>query len=99
MTLLPVGLAQPFARANAGALLPHRCTLTPEGAVTEVAFRPTTSARKGPRGRRHVRRSLKDSLKRSLLAGEYRAEDPRLVPEREDLRYSFPASGLRGKGR
>ena len=61
-----------------------------EGEVTEEAFRYTTIARKGPRGLRHVRRTLKESLKRSLLSGEYREEEPRLVPEREDLRYKAP---------
>uniref|UniRef100_A0A7C2C3H5 DUF444 family protein n=1 Tax=Thermus islandicus TaxID=540988 RepID=A0A7C2C3H5_9DEIN len=69
--------------------LPH---LRPkgEGEVTEEAFRYTTIARKGPRGLRHVRRTLKESLKRSLLSGHYREEDPRLTPEREDLRYKAP---------
>ncbi|WP_022798631.1 DUF444 family protein [Thermus islandicus] len=69
--------------------LPH---LRPkgEGEVTEEALRYTTIARKGPRGLRHVRRTLKESLKRSLLSGHYREEDPRLVPEREDLRYKAP---------
>ncbi|MGQ9510588.1 MAG: DUF444 family protein [Thermaceae bacterium] len=61
-----------------------------EGEVTEEALRHTTIARKGPRGLRHVRRTLKEALKRSLLTGEYRPEDPRLVPEREDFRYKAP---------
>ncbi|KGQ23120.2 DUF444 family protein [Thermus filiformis] len=61
-----------------------------EGEVTQEALRHTTIARKGPRGLRHVRRTLKESLKRALLTGEYREEDPRLVPEREDLRYKAP---------
>ncbi|GGN04252.1 hypothetical protein GCM10007092_18480 [Thermus composti] len=61
-----------------------------EGEVTEEAFRYTTLARKGPRGLRHVRRTLKESLKRALLSGEYRPEVPLLVPEPEDLRYKAP---------
>ena len=61
-----------------------------EGEVTEEALRHTTIARKGPRGLRHVRRTLKESLKRALQSGEYRPEDPLLVPEREDLRYKAP---------
>ncbi|RTI54150.1 hypothetical protein CSW14_07735 [Thermus scotoductus] len=63
-----------------------------EGEVTEEAFRYTTIARKGPRGLRHVRRTLKESLKRALITGEYRPEEPLLVPEREDLRYKAPRS-------
>lgn len=63
-----------------------------EGEVTEEAFRYTTIARKGPRGLRHVRRTLKESLKRALMAGEYRPEEPLLLPEREDLRYKAPTS-------
>ncbi|MER3603282.1 MAG: hypothetical protein C4298_05665 [Thermus sp.] len=64
-----------------------------EGEVTEEAFRYTTIARKGPRGLRHVRRTLKEALKRGLLSGEYRPEvdkAPRLIPEREDFRYKAP---------
>lgn len=37
-----------------------------------------------------MRRTLKESLKRALQSGEYRPEDPLLVPEREDLRYKAP---------
>lgn len=69
-----------------------------EGEVTEEAFRYTTIARKGPRGLRHLRRTLKEALKRSLLSGEYpplppsgeQEWDPQLAPEREDFRYKAP---------
>ncbi|AEV16595.1 Glycosyltransferase [Thermus sp. CCB_US3_UF1] len=63
-----------------------------EGEVTEEAWRYTTIARKGPRGLRHVRRTLKASLRRALASGSYRPEDPRLFPEPEDLRYKAPKS-------
>ncbi len=60
------------------------------GEVTEEAYRHTGIARKGPRGLRHLRRTLKEGLKRALLSGEYRPEDPYVPPEREDLRYKAP---------
>ncbi len=60
-----------------------------EGEVTEEALRYTTLARKGPRGLKHLRRSLKEGLKRGLLEGHYRPGEA--IPLAEgDLRYKAP---------
>lgn len=63
-----------------------------EGEVTEEAFRYTTLARKGPRGLRHVRRTLKEALKRTLMSGSYAPDNPGLTLEPEDFRYRAPKS-------
>ena len=49
--------------------------------------RYTSVSRRGPRSLRHMRRTLKETLKRQISSGTYDPSDPRLVPTSDDLRY------------
>lgn len=41
----------------------------------------------GPDGLRHFKSSYKEALKRSIISGNYKPEDPFVVPIRKDFRY------------
>ncbi len=60
------------------------------GAVEETSKRYTTLSRFGPESLRHVRRTLRQALRRSLISGDYRPDDPQLIPEPGDFRYRAP---------
>jgi uncharacterized sporulation protein YeaH/YhbH (DUF444 family) len=54
----------------------------------EVTSRKYTSvSRRGPRSLRHMRRTIKETLKRQIGDGTYNPDDPRLTPVADDLRY------------
>jgi len=55
--------------------------------VSVTSRRWSSLANQGPRSLRHLRRTLKESLKRELAAGSYDPANPRLVPAPSDLRY------------
>lgn len=63
--------------------------IQPRGrARVEVTSRRYTSvSRTGPRSLRHMRRTLREALKREIGAGTYDPSQPRLVPQPGDLRY------------
>lgn len=43
--------------------------------------------RRGPESLHHFRRTYKEALKRSIIAGEYNPEEPLIVPIKNDKRY------------
>jgi uncharacterized sporulation protein YeaH/YhbH (DUF444 family) len=55
--------------------------------VSVTSRRWSSVSNQGPRSLRHMRRTLKESLKREIAAGSYDPNDPRLVPAPDDLRY------------
>lgn len=63
--------------------------IQPRGrARVEVASRRYDSiSPEGPRSLRHLRRTMKSSLKRQISEGTWDPDDPRLVPAPEDWRY------------
>ena len=63
--------------------------IQPRGrARVEVTSRKYTSvSRQGPRSLRHMRRTIKETLKRQIGDKSYDPNDPRFVPIADDLRY------------
>lgn len=44
----------------------------------------------GPTGLRHMRRTYKEALKRTITSSEYNPDDPYVVPIKHDFRYKAP---------
>ena len=63
--------------------------IQPRGrAQVEVTSRKYSSvSRRGPRSLRHMRRTIKETLKRQIGDRTYDPNDPKLVPVADDLRY------------
>lgn len=55
--------------------------------VEAIKTRYTGLAPVGPEGLRHFRSSYKNALKRYISSGVYKAEDPVIVPIRQDFQY------------
>ncbi len=55
--------------------------------LESVNRRFTSVSREGPHSLRHMRRTLKESLRRQISSGNYDPADPRIVPCAEDLRF------------
>ncbi len=55
--------------------------------VTAPDERWATVRSRGPRSLRHLRRSLKQSIKRQISSGDYDAQAPRVVPIADDMRF------------
>jgi len=63
--------------------------ITPKGKrdIPSEGGRYSGVRREGPDSLRHLRRSFKQALVRTIAAGEWDAENPVVVPERADFRY------------
>lgn len=55
--------------------------------VAVTSKRWSSVSQRGPRSLRHLRRTLKQSLRREIAQGTYDPDRPRLVPSPEDLRF------------
>ena len=55
--------------------------------ISQTVDKYTGIATVGPNSLRHFKRTYKQALKRQVLSGEYNAENPQIVPYREDTRY------------
>ena len=55
--------------------------------VSVTSRRYSSVAQQGPRSLRHMRRTLKESLKREIATGTYDPKNPRLIPDPHDLRF------------
>jgi len=55
--------------------------------ITQQVDKYTGIATVGPESLRHFKRTYKQALRRQVLSGEYNAENPKIVPVREDTRY------------
>ncbi len=55
--------------------------------VMSTRDRYTGISRYGPETLRHLKRTYKETLKRSISTGVYRPDDPMLIPIRQDKRY------------
>ncbi len=55
--------------------------------IVQASPRYTSIRQVGPESLRHVKRTLKQALKRSITSGEYDPKNPRIVPIQEDKRY------------
>ncbi len=58
-----------------------------DGPITEVHHRYNSIRRVGPRSLRHMRRSYREALKRSITSGTYDKNDPMIILTPEDFRY------------
>lgn len=63
--------------------------IEPKGAgnVMSERFKYSGINRVGPDSLRHVKRTLKEALKRQIMEGNYNPEDPRIMPAKRDFRY------------
>ncbi|RLS51367.1 MAG: DUF444 family protein [Planctomycetota bacterium] len=66
--------------------LPH---IEPKGqdSLTSKKDRYKTISRHGPNSLRHFKRTYKEALKRQVATGVYNADDPVIIPTREDERF------------
>ncbi|MBV9467880.1 MAG: DUF444 family protein [Abitibacteriaceae bacterium] len=55
--------------------------------ITQQVDKYTGIATTGPESLRHFKRTYKQALRRQVLSGDYNAQDPKIVPIREDTRY------------
>jgi hypothetical protein len=55
--------------------------------ITQQVDKYTGIAMSGPESLRHFKRTYKQALRRQVLSGEYDAQNPKIVPVREDTRY------------
>ena len=58
-------------------------------AIRTQSGRFTGISRSGPQSLRHFKRTFKQALKRQIASGTYDADDPIIVPIKEDHRYRF----------
>jgi hypothetical protein len=63
--------------------------IEPKGKKNIIAEkdRYTGISKVGPDSLRHFKRSYREALKRQIATGEYRADDPIVVPIKDDMRY------------
>ena len=63
--------------------------IEPKGtdSVKSVKDRYTSIAQTGPDSLRHVKRTYKRALKRSIASNDYRPDNPVIIPSREDFQY------------
>ena len=63
--------------------------IEPKGKVNieEQKSRYTGLRRTGPESLRHTKRTYKRALRRQIASGTYRADEPRVIPIRDDKRY------------
>ncbi len=63
--------------------------IVPKGSdsIQSQKERYTTIAKSGPQSLRHFKRTYKEALKRQIASGSYNAEQPRIIPGREDERF------------
>ncbi len=66
--------------------LPH---IEPRGKknITREADKYTRISNVGPESLRHFKRTYKQALRRQVLSGDYNAQNPKIVPIKEDTRY------------
>jgi hypothetical protein len=83
-----VGLEELAAILGDELALPN---IEPRGkkAVRTRAGRFTGISRSGPQSLRHFKRTFKQALKRQIATGTYDADEPIVVPVKEDQRYRF----------
>ncbi len=55
--------------------------------ITQEVDKYTGISTVGPNSLRHFKRTYKQALRRQVLSGEYDAQNPKIVPVREDTRY------------
>lgn len=58
-----------------------------EDKLQTIKERYTSIRKTGPESLRHLKRTLKQALKRQIALGSYDPKNPRLIPIREDKRY------------
>lgn len=59
-------------------------------AIVKDSTKYTNISRVGPGSLRHLKRSYKETLKRSIANGTYDPDNPVLIPQREDWRFRAP---------
>lgn len=55
--------------------------------ISTTRDRYTGIARTGPHSLRHTRRTYKEALIRQIVSGSYNKDDPRVIPQKEDMRF------------
>ena len=59
------------------------------GSVEDTRDKYKSISRHGPRSQRSFKRTMKETLKRTIASGEYDPENPIIIPEKPDFRHRY----------